>query len=147
MADESIATAKASGIEALEKGYLHSAQIFLQQWADQDKSPEARSYLAYARAKATGQVDDAISTCRDALKFELDNPVHYLLLGRCYLLAGNKQEAITTFRQGLGFSKEPRIITELNRLGLRKPNVFKNLKRDHPANRIAGKLLARLGLR
>lgn len=147
MSENSFETAKNSGIEALEKGYIHSAQVFLKQWADQKDTPESRSYLAYCQAKAKGQVDEAISICSASLKYELDNPVHYLLLGRSHLLAGNKDEAIDIFRQGLGFAKEPRIINELNRLGLRKPNVFKKLKRNHPANRIAGKLLTRFGLR
>lgn len=147
MSENSVVTAKDSGIEALEKGYIHSAQVFLHQWADQEDTPESRSYLAYCQAKSKGRVDEAISVCAASLKHEIDNPVLYLLLGRSHLLAGNKQEAIDIFRQGMGFASEPRIINELNRLGLRKPSVFKTLNRNHPANRIAGKLLSRFGWR
>ncbi len=135
------------GIEALEKGYIHSARVFLEQWVEHHNSPEARSYLAYCLAKARGQTDDAIQICSESLPLDPENPDLYLLMGRTYLLAGNKTEAINVFRQGLKIAKEPRLIKELNKLGLRKPSVFKTLKRNHPANRIMGKLLARLGFR
>jgi len=68
-------------------------------------------------------------------------------MGRILLLAGRRDRAIMVFRQGLKASPNPRIISELKKLGLRKPPVFANLDRQHLLNRVSGKVLSKLGLR
>lgn len=135
------------GIEAAEKGYMHSAQVFLGQVAEQRKSPEVRSYLAYCLAKGQGRMSAAAKECREAIKREPGNSLHYLILGRILLMANDKGKAIDAFRQGLRAGPNPKIIEELKKLGLRKPAVIKSLKRDHPLNRILGKLFSAVGLR
>ncbi|MBN1958477.1 MAG: hypothetical protein JXQ81_00550 [Desulfuromonadales bacterium] len=135
------------GIEAAEKGYIHSAQVFLGQVAEQRKTPEVRSYLAYCLAKGQGRMHSAAKICRESIKREPGNSLHYLILGRILLMAGEKSKAISAFRQGLRTSPNPAIINELKKLGLRKPAVIKGLKRNHPVNRALGKALNLLGLR
>ena len=58
------------------------------------KSPELLSYLSYCIATERGQIYEALKLCNDALSQEPDNPVHYLNLGRIYLHAGKKDEAL-----------------------------------------------------
>lgn len=135
------------GIEAAEKGYIHSAQVFLGQVSEHRKTPELQSYLAYCLAKSQGRIHSAAKSCRESIKREPNNPVHYLILGRILLLSEDKGKAIKTFRQGLRASPNPLIIDELKKLGLRKPAVIKSLKRNHPINRILGKIFGALGFR
>ncbi len=137
----------AKGIEAAEKGYIHSAQVFLGQVAEHRNTPELHSYLAYCQAKRQGRVHSAAKVCRESIKREPGNPIHFLLLGRILLLSGDKGKAIEAFRQGLKGGGHPLIIAELKQLGLRKPAVIKSLKRNHPINRVLGKLFGFLGLR
>jgi tetratricopeptide (TPR) repeat protein len=128
-------------------------------------TPAAESYLAYCMAKERGQFREAIRMCQAALAAEPHNPAHYLNLGRVFLLAQDKTTAIATFWKGIsdisgpergsvigravrGHSREHGLILgELRRLGMRKKPPFARLPRSHPLNRIAGKLLAILGLR
>ena len=135
------------GIEAVEKDYIHSAQIFLGQVAEHRNTPELHSYLAYCQAKGQGRYHSAAKICRESIKREPNNPVHYLILGRILLISGDTGKAIDAWRQGLHAGPDPRIIAELKKRGLRKPAVIKSLKRNHPLNRILGKLFGFLGLR
>lgn len=135
------------GKEAVEKGYIPSAQVFFSQVAEQQKTPEVRSYLAYCLAKSQGRTQVAAKTCTESIRREPDNPTHYLLLGRIHLLAGDKEKAIQVLRQGIKINNDQRILTEITRMGLRKEAVIKSLKRNHPLNRFLGKFLGHLGLR
>ena len=147
MSPEEIDELIEKGVEAAEKGYIHSAQVFLGQAAERRNTPELHTYLAYCMARGQGRVSAAAKVCRESIKREPDNSLHYLILGRICLMAGDKSKAIDAFRQGLKASPNPKIIAELKKLGLRKPAVIKSLKRNHPINRILGKLLSILGLR
>lgn len=135
------------GIEAAEKGYIHSAQVFLGQVAEQRNTPELNTYLAYCQAKGQGQIHSAAKVCRESIRREPNNSLHYLILGRILLMAGEKRRAIDAFRQGLKISPNPKIIDELKTLGLRKASVFKNLKRNHPLNRVLGRVFSTIGFR
>ena len=135
------------GKEAVEKGYIPSAQVFFSQVAKQNSTPEVRSYLAYCLAKSQSRTQVAAKICTESIRREPDNPTHYLLLGRIHLIAGDKDKAIQVLRQGIKINNDPRILNEINRMGLRKPPVIESLKRNHPLNRFLGKILIRLGLR
>jgi tetratricopeptide (TPR) repeat protein len=135
------------GIEAAEKGYFYSAQIFLDQVVEHRNTPEIHSYLAYCQAKSEGRIHSAAKICKESIKREPNNSLHYLILGRILLLSGNRGKAIDAFRQGLRSSPNPKIINELKKLGLRKPAVLKNLNRNHPINRTLGKIFNIIGFR
>jgi uncharacterized protein HemY len=135
------------GIEAAEKGYIHSAQVFLGQVAEHRNTPELNTYLAYCLAKGQGRMHSAAKACRESIKREPGNSLHYLILGRVLLMAGEKGKAIDAFRQGLKTSPSPKIIQELKKLGLRKPAVIKSLKRNHPINRMLGRVFSTIGFR
>ncbi len=135
------------GVEAIEKGYIHSAQVFLGQVAEQRNTPELHSYLAYCLAKGQGRMHSAAKICRESIKREPANSVHYLILGRILLLSGDKSKAIDAFRQGLRANPNPLIIAELKKLGLRRPAIIKSLKRNHPINRVLGKIFGFIGFR
>lgn len=135
------------GVEALGHGHVYLARACFEHAAEEDMSPPACSYLALCQAKTRGKFDDAVSLARMAIVEEPENPVFYLNLGRIYLLAGNKQEAIDVFRQGLQYGRSEEIIAELDRLGTRRPPPVRRLPRNHPLNKYLGIILSRLGMR
>jgi len=147
MMNEELDSTIRKGIDAAEKGYIHSAQMLLAQAVEHRNTPELHTYLAYCLAKNEGRLSNAVRTCRESIKREPGNSLHYLILGRILLLAGEKDRAVRTFRQGLKTSPNPKIMAELKKLGLRKPAIFKNLDRHHPLNRLAGRIFSTIGFR
>ncbi len=135
------------GLAALDHGHNHLALVCFERAASLEKSPVINSCLAFCNAAVRRQFAEAIPLCREALVQEPSATLHYLNLGRVLVLAGQRREAIDIFRQGVQIGRDPRLIAELNRLGARKPRVFKSLQRDHLLNRIFGMVLSKLGLR
>jgi tetratricopeptide (TPR) repeat protein len=135
------------GIEALRHNHLFLARTCFEQAAVEGRDPTSCSYLAWCRAKTRGEYVEAVALAEDAMASERENPVHYLNLGRIHLLAGNREQAIAVFRQGIPFDTWGEIARELEQLGSRKPPVIPSLKRSHPLNRFLGLFFSRLGLR
>ncbi|HEY6838951.1 MAG TPA: tetratricopeptide repeat protein [Geobacteraceae bacterium] len=135
------------GVEALQHNHLFLARVCFEQAALGEKTPAVSSYLALCRAKTRGEYDVAMAMVEEALALEPRNAVHYLNLGRIQLMAGNKPQALDTFRRGARFDRSGEIGRELERLGVRKRPVFPFLARSNPLNRYVGLFLARIGLR
>lgn len=135
------------GIQALNEGNSVAALAFFEKEVQIENTPLNRSYLAYCIAKERGQFKKAVSLCEGAMKEEPANSVHYLNLGKVYLLHGNREEAIRIYREGLKFGDNPQILDELVNLGIRKQPVISFLSRSNPLNKYLGILLARLGFR
>lgn len=134
-------------LKALAQGDTLVALIHLENAHQADPSPRVKSHLAYCLAKEHGQFQKARQLCQQALTLEPTNPEHYCQMGRIYLLARQKKQAILTFRKGLKLGRYQPIIDELRQLGIRKSPVFPSLAREHFLNRSAGRLLTRFGRR
>lgn len=135
------------GIEAVDNGDASYGLVYLQKLFDAGPDAITASYYAVCLAKERGEVSRAFELCDEALEYDPGNPVHYLNLGRVYLAAGMKREAIKTFRDGLLYGKSPLISRELERLGWRDLPVIPSLGREHLVNRMLGRILYQLGLR
>ncbi|HEX8948102.1 MAG TPA: tetratricopeptide repeat protein [Dissulfurispiraceae bacterium] len=135
------------GVNAFSRGRTLSALAFFEKAINIESTPVCHSYLAVCIAKERGQVRKAISLCKEIIDKDPGNPVHYLNLGRIYLLAGDKTEASKAFRDGLTYGEDPQIIDELDKLVIRKPPVFPFLKRENFINKYAGLVLSTLRLR
>jgi tetratricopeptide (TPR) repeat protein len=135
------------GLLAFSNGHTYLAMNCLEAANRLEHSSIVASYLAYCLAVNRTAFDEAITLGREALAEEPNNPVFCLNLGRVYLLAGQKDEAIKTLRQGLVFCRDEQIIAELNAMGTRKRSVVPWLHRNHPLNKYLGLLLHRVGLR
>jgi len=135
------------GIHAAETGDILSAHYFLEQAAQHRNTPELHTYLAFCQARRHGNLPAAARACHQSIQREPGNSLHYLVLGRILVQAGEKNKAITTFLRGLKAGPNPRIISELKKLGLRQPAVIGKLPRNHPLNRVLGKALKRVGIR
>jgi len=147
MSDQDLNSLICKGLAELDKGNTMLALMHFESAAKLDNSPLVRSHLAYCLASEHRQVQKAAALCSGALQEDPGNPLHYLNLGRIYLLAGHKGRAIQTWRRGLKLGRNPHISAELKKLGLRKTPVFGALRRDHPLNKHLGLLLQKIGLR
>jgi hypothetical protein len=127
-----------TGLEALEQGDTLSALSYFEKAIKIERSPVICSYYAFCIAKERGQVSNAILLCKEAIQKEPGKSLHYLNLGKIYLINNNKEEAIKTFRDGLDYEANPLIVDELNKLGPRKPPLIPFLKRSDPINRYLG---------
>jgi hypothetical protein len=69
-------------------------------------------------------------------------PVFYLNLGRAYLAAGKKKDAIDAFRKGLQYDNgNSDLRKELRGLGMRKKPPVPFLDRSNPINKYIGMIL------
>jgi Flp pilus assembly protein TadD len=134
------------GLTAFNNGHTFLAMNCLEQALRLERSSIICSYLAYCLAVNRQNYDEAIALAREAAAEQPNNPVFCLNLGRVYLLAGRKDEAIRTFRQGLMFGRDEQLIAQLDNLGTRKRPVLRWLPRNHPVNKYLGLLVQRLGL-
>jgi tetratricopeptide (TPR) repeat protein len=98
-------------------------------------------------AKQRGHLTRAFELCRGAIEHDPDNPLHYLYLGKVYLVAGNTLEALQNFRQGMILGGSPELERMLDSIGTRKRPVIFFLSRDNLLNKFLGIILGRLGLR
>ena len=110
-------------------------------------SPKLLSYLSYCIATERGRIQEALTLCNEAMALEPGNPLHYLNLGRIYLHAGKKNEALAALRKGLSLGENMAIRSLLKRFGTRGKPVFPFLPRDNFLNKYAGMLLHHLKLR
>lgn len=133
------------GIAAAEKGDTLIALMLLEK--TEEHTPLTRSYYGYVIARERGEFSQGVSLCRQSMRDQPQNVVHYLNLGRVFLAAGNREKAIKVFREGLKIGRSPKIQRHLDQLGLRRPEVFPALSRTNPLNKYVGLLLARVGLR
>lgn len=135
------------GESALDKGDTLLALLQFEKAHSIKPLPAVKAKLAFCLARERRQYQKAMALCREALQAEPDNPDHYYQIGRIYLLAGQKRQALKLLRKGLKFRRHQSIIDELNRLGARKEPVFPSLPREHFINRNAGILFTKLGTR
>ena len=135
------------GVSAANQGNTLVALVHLEKAAREGRSPRITSYLGYCLARERKQVAQGLALCRQAIQKEPASTEHYLNLGRVYLIAGQKGQAIKAMRRGLKNGRNSHLIKELQRLGRRRPPLFQGLTRNHPANKYAGLLLHRLGWR
>jgi tetratricopeptide (TPR) repeat protein len=138
----------ARGVAAVDSGDTVNGLLYLEKTGDVFReNPIFCSYLAVCLANERQDYDAAIRLCLDSIAINPKNSLHHLNLGRVYLAAEDKKEAIRAFRNGLLYGRNDLIQTELNLLGWRKPPVIPVLERTHPLNVFLGRLTARLHLR
>lgn len=135
------------GVDALGQGHVYLARTCFEHAARVRQYPAACSFLALCQAKTRGKFSDAIALAREAIAREPHNPLLYQNLGHIYHLAGMRMEAVEILREGVRRGAGEDAVAELNRIGTRKPPLFRRLHRNHPFNKYMGKILARLMLR
>jgi len=135
------------GLQSLARNEWTAALACFEKAAGLLNTPIHNSFLALCIARERGQIKKAVSLCRETLEAEPDNPILYLNLGKIHLMQGRTEEAIEVYRKGLSKGSNEEIISELGRIGNRRPPPLSFLSRDHPLNKYIGIILGRLGLR
>ena len=135
------------GREYLSSGKTAEALPIFQELSGRIRHPLVYSGMAYCLAKERGLYAEAVSLCKDAVRQDPREPLHFFYLGKVHLLAGQKKDAIRIFRMGLRHGRCPDIVAELNRLGMRRPPVLTFLPRTNPINKFLGIAMAKLRLR
>jgi len=106
---------------------------------------ELLSYYGLCAALVKNRVEEGITLCRKALAKEAFRPDFYLNLGKVYLKANQKAEAMKIFQRGIKFGGRSRdFMNELKNLGVRKKRALSFLPRNHFLNRHVGRLLHEL---
>jgi tetratricopeptide (TPR) repeat protein len=105
------------------------------------EDPRYRSHYGWAVAMIEHRVERGISLCRSALRDGADQPEAYHNLARILLAHGRKAEAIKYIRRGLMVdARNPGLVLEWRRLGVRRAPVLSFLPRRHFVNRLLGRL-------
>jgi tetratricopeptide (TPR) repeat protein len=136
----------------LRSGNQKVAFELLQQAAIQfPNDPVILSYYGCLQAIVDKKYRSGVETCRKAIALlkrasitgrEIIYPVFYLNLGRAYLAADKKEDAISSFNKGLQYdSRNSELLKELRALGIRKPPPVPFLDRTNLINIYIGKLL------
>ena len=124
-----------------------TALAFFEKAYNIKKTPAIQSFLGMCIALERGKISYGLMLCNNAITVEPENPVHYLNLGKIYLKAGKRADAIETFRKGLSFGDNAEIKRILDKLGTRKKTVFPFLPRNNFLNKYTGLMMHRLKLR
>jgi tetratricopeptide (TPR) repeat protein len=135
------------GTEALAQDNTLSALSYFEKAMNIEDSLIISSYFAFCIAKERGQLNKAISLCEKAIKKDPENSIHYLNLGKIYLLSNKREDAIKIFSEGLNYEANQKIVDELNKLGTRKFPVMSSLKRSSLLNKYLGIMFDKMRLR
>ena len=138
-----------AGIGLLHKEKRFEASLAFQEAYRMDaEDPLIMSYLGLTMALDRSRGKDGIALCEEAVRRDGFRVELFHNLGRVYLLSGRKRKAHLAFLRGKALDRTNRaILEELDVMGIRKEPVFPFLRRNHPANRVAGLALTRLGFR
>lgn len=119
------------------------------------ENPLILSHYGHLQAVAGAKYRTGIETCKRAIVLTGEKGLFgeeglyaalYLNLGRTYLAAGMKQDAVDSFRKGLKFnSHNVELLKELRGLGTRKETPVAFLGRSNPINKYLGKVLHKTG--
>jgi len=131
-----------------KRGALRVLHEALEHYPD---DPFILSYYGCLEAVANKNYTLGIETCEMALESlkkgvpfgqEFFYPVFYLNLGRAYLAAGKKEEALSTFNKGIQIDREDKDLAwEIKKLGTRRKPAVPFIKRSNPINKYIGILL------
>ncbi len=136
----------------LRKGNQKAAFSLLQQASLQyPEDPFILSYYGCFQAIVDRKYRAGVETCKKALSLlrkessfgeETFYPVFYLNLGRAYLAAGKKKDALEELNRGLKYdNRNSEILQELRTLGVRKKALVPFLDRSNPINKYVGLIL------
>jgi tetratricopeptide (TPR) repeat protein len=137
---------------SLQKGKQKAAFSLLQDAALQHPDdPFILSYYGCLQAVVDKKYRAGVDNCKRALALikkessfgeDMLYPVFFLNLGRAYVAAGKKKDALEVFGKGLKYDNSNRdILTEMRALGSRKKAPVPFLDRSNPINKCIGLVL------
>jgi hypothetical protein len=98
------------------------------------------SYLGLAMARVEGRKQEGMQLCRHALETEPREVDNHINLATLYLLVGRRHSAwVLVERAQRRFPNHARLAALHERLGVRRPPVFKFLPRGNAVNVVLGR--------
>jgi tetratricopeptide (TPR) repeat protein len=99
------------------------------------------SYYGLSIAQSRSATPEAIQACETAARRDFFNPDLLLNLGRVFLIAGKTSKALASFERGLEMAPSHKALrAELGRFERRQPPPLSMIARQHPINKVLGKL-------
>jgi tetratricopeptide (TPR) repeat protein len=130
------------------KAALEELSLSLEEYPE---DPFLLSYYGCLQAIINRDYTRGVETCKEAIRMYDDKvligkdifyPTFYLNLGRAYLAARNKKEAVKALQKGLAYDRENKdILWEMTKLGVRRKPAVPYLKRSNPINKYIGMIL------
>ena len=162
--DESRTTPGAGDGEVKPGDYLRAVRSHLRSGRPKDafsvlmqaaiqfpEDPVILSYYGCLQAVVDKRYRSGVETCRKAIHMLKDQktfgqevlyPVFYLNLGRAYIAASRRKDAIDALSKGLKYDNTNNdLMKELKGLGVRKPPPVPFLDRSNPINKYIGMIL------
>ena len=141
------------GLEAVSKrefleamAYFEASMQLVRREGGTQPPMKYLSYYGLCLAMSGTRLRQALELCQGAVEAEFYNPDLYLNLGRVYLRAGDRGRAFETLLRGLQLNpRHSGLIRQIRHLGVRRRPVVGFLSRNHPVNRILGRVWPRVG--
>jgi tetratricopeptide (TPR) repeat protein len=138
-----------------KRSWIDAYQLAARASVRHASDPFLLSYYGYLDASVEGKYRRGIEACTRAITLfekkmfrgeddaeESQMAVLYLNLGKAYIAAEKKKEAIKALNAGLKFDRKNQdLMAELERMGIRKLIPVPFLKRTNPVNEIIGWML------
>jgi dihydrofolate reductase len=135
------------GMEALQRKLYYLARSCFEQALTHCDDAELSSHLAFCMAKSGADRQKALELAEKAHLDQPENLSILLNLGRVQIMAGSKEQGLTTLRNGVHLGGGKDFFAELGKWGTRTPPPIPSLPRTHPLNKYLGMMMYRLGLR
>jgi Flp pilus assembly protein TadD len=138
-----------TGLTMMKKGRSSDAIPILERAASVAPDDEIiKSHLGLAMAESRREGRKGLALCEQAAQL---NPYRSDILhnlGKAYLASGRRGMAFSLLHEATQLDpRDKKIRNDLHAMGRRRSPVFTWLPRDHAANVIAGRVLARIGVR
>ena len=141
-----------TGYADLQKGYyvdalVHFRYLMATYEEDLEREVPARllSYYGLALALGEGRFHEAVTYCTSAVKKEWDRSEFYVNLARVFCRSDRRSNAVDVLTKGLKMiPRDPEILSELGKLGMRRKPVFRFLERGNILNRYVGLMISRV---
>jgi tetratricopeptide (TPR) repeat protein len=137
-----------------KKSNKRALELLIQALGSYPSEPFLLSYYGCLEAIINRKYVYGIDTCLTAIALldermsfgqEIFYPTFYLNLGRAYVVAKKRREAVRAFKKGLTYDKENKdLLWEMNKLGRRRSPALPYLNRSNPLNKYIGMILHKL---
>jgi dihydrofolate reductase len=135
------------GREAVQRQLYFLARHCFEQALALEHNAEDAAQLAFCLIKSGGDRQAALKLVEQALQKEPENIPLHLDAGRVQIMAGAKEQGLTTLRKGVQLGGGAEFLAELEKCGNRLPPPIPSLPRSHPLNRYLGIMMHRMGWR
>ncbi len=135
----------------LREGKLTDAFLLLRQAiVHYPENPYILSYFGFLQAVIEKRYRSGVDNCRKAIALmqqgagKENNRVPaelFLNLGRAYIAAGRRKEAVDSLERGLKHGRSNDLLNELRGIGIRRKPVLPFLDRSNPINKYIGMML------